>query len=466
VAKSEARRAGVYCRISQDRSGEGLGVDRQERDCRALVDQRGWSVGGVYLDDDRSAYSGKPRPQYERLIEDLKAGRLDAVVAWHPDRLHRSPRELEDFIDLVEATGASVATVQAGEYDLTTAAGRMTARVVGAVARGESEHKSERIRRQREQAAAAGEFHGGRRPYGYEADGVTVIEAEAEVIREGVERLLGGEGTRAIAIDWNRRGIANASGKDWSVSSVRSILSGPRIAGRRVFRGEDVGEATWPAIISMEQHQQLLAIFGNTRRPTRGRPPAHLLTSLVRCGRCGYRMHTSQSARRGRRYNCNPQPGQSGCGRTAITAEPLEAIVTEALLLRVDSPALARALAQQTQPHTIDYATELATIDTQLEQLDNDFYVDGLIDRKRWLTVKQRLETRRDELMTQIAVETRTAALDGYTTPGVLRAAWPDLTIDQQRTILTTVIDHVTVNAATRSGRRFDPDRVDITWLV
>jgi DNA invertase Pin-like site-specific DNA recombinase len=74
---------------------------------------------------------------------DVRAGRLDAVVTWHPDRLHRSPREVEAFIDIVNAAGIRVATVQAGEYDLSTASGRMTARVVGAVSRHESEHKSD-----------------------------------------------------------------------------------------------------------------------------------------------------------------------------------------------------------------------------------------------------------------------------------------------------------------------------------
>ena len=464
-AKRE-RKAGIYCRISQDRSGDGLGVTRQEADCRELVARREWTVAGVYVDDDRSAYSGKPRPAYEELIGDLKAGRIDAVVAWHPDRLHRSPRELEDFIDLLEANHAAVATVQTGEYDLGSASGRMTARVVGAVARAESEHKSERIRRQREQAAAAGRFHGGRRAYGYELDGVTVVESEAVLIREAVARVLGGESLRGIARNWNEREILSASGRPWGVSSLTSVLSGPRIAGRRVFRGEDVGDAEWPAIISYEDHLRLVAIFGNPRITRRGRPPAHLLTSMVRCGRCGATMHTSQSATRARRYLCQHSPGRPGCGGTAVAAEPLEALLTEAVLLRVDSPALARALACQTDTGDVDHADELATLETQLEQLDNDFYVDGLLDRKRWLTVKGRLESRRDGLLAQITAHSRSSALNGYTTLGALRAAWPDLTIDQRRAILAALIDHVTINPATRSGRRFDTERVDVTWLV
>src|SRR5215212_9688121 len=120
----------VYCRISQDRAGDELGVKRQRQDCEKLAKDRKWDVTETYTDDDRSAFSGKVRPAYEAMMADLAAGKLDAVVAWHPDRLHRSPVELERFIDVVNVAGAEVATVQAGEFDLGSAAGRMVARVV------------------------------------------------------------------------------------------------------------------------------------------------------------------------------------------------------------------------------------------------------------------------------------------------------------------------------------------------
>src|SRR5262245_34843096 len=140
------RRAAIYTRISSDPNDTQLGVRRQEADCREHCRQRGWTVGAVFTDNDTSAYSGKPRKHYDEMLLALKAGEVDAVVAWHPDRLHRAPKELEAFIDLIDATGAAVATVKAGDYDLTTPTGRMTARIVGAVARHESEHKSTRIR--------------------------------------------------------------------------------------------------------------------------------------------------------------------------------------------------------------------------------------------------------------------------------------------------------------------------------
>src|SRR5690348_3663265 len=91
-------RAAIYCRISQDREGAGLGVDRQRSDCEALARKLGWDVVVAYTDNDLSAYGGKRRPGYRQLLDDLDAGRVNAVLVWHTDRLHRSPRELEEYV--------------------------------------------------------------------------------------------------------------------------------------------------------------------------------------------------------------------------------------------------------------------------------------------------------------------------------------------------------------------------------
>ena len=121
------RSAGIYVRISRDRAGAGLGVERQEQDCRALADQLGWAVVDFYSDNDISAYSGKRRPDYERMLADISAGRINAVIAWHTDRLHRSPLELERYVSVSEKHHVPTHTVQAGPLDLATPSGRMVA---------------------------------------------------------------------------------------------------------------------------------------------------------------------------------------------------------------------------------------------------------------------------------------------------------------------------------------------------
>lgn len=183
VGRPMPQHAAIYCRISDDRVGAGLGVARQEEDCRALARRSGWSVSRVFTDNDLSAYSGKPRPAYRTLLEDVRSGGVDGVLVWHPDRLHRPPRELEEFIDAVDVAGIPILTVQAGQYDLSTATGRMTARIAGAVARHESEHKSERIRRKHEELAQRGMVSGGGdRPFGYEDDRKTTCPSEAALL--------------------------------------------------------------------------------------------------------------------------------------------------------------------------------------------------------------------------------------------------------------------------------------------
>src|ERR671911_2963017 len=125
----DGRRVAIYTRISQDREGAGLGVERQEADCRALAERLGWAIVAVHADNDLSAYSGKPRPGYERMLADLRAGAADAVIAWHTDRLHRrsgrdSSGALDEYIDLCQARDVPTQTVQSGALDLSTASGR------------------------------------------------------------------------------------------------------------------------------------------------------------------------------------------------------------------------------------------------------------------------------------------------------------------------------------------------------
>ena len=137
-------RAGVYARISSDREGDNLAISRQLADCEELAARRGWEVAERYVDSDISAYSGKVRPEYRRLLEEIEAGVVDAVVVYHADRLHRHPRELEEFIELCQSTRTKLATVS-GDVDLSTHEGQLLARITGAVARKESDDKSRRI---------------------------------------------------------------------------------------------------------------------------------------------------------------------------------------------------------------------------------------------------------------------------------------------------------------------------------
>src|SRR5438128_1675724 len=230
--------AAVYVRLSRDRTGAGVAVDQQERECRPLAEQRGYLPDQieVYADNDISAFSGKIRPRYRDLLRDIESGKVTFLVAWHNDRLHRSMRELAQFIDVIRTSGIEVQTARAGSIDLSTPTGRMMAFNLGNIAEYESAHKSERHLVAEERLATTGKAHGGRRPFGFEADRVTIRDDEALLIREaartpattlGVYRL----GRLAVTSEW--------SPSRWSAWSSRPSCRPSRAASWR---------ACWPGV--------------------------------------------------------------------------------------------------------------------------------------------------------------------------------------------------------------------------
>lgn len=228
----EPSRAAIYCRISLDRRGEGYGVERQERACRELAAQRGWTVGEVYIDNDISAHSGKPRPEWERLLSDIAAGRVDGLIAWHLDRILRRVIELERVVTVLEASpikNLQVAFVKSVDVDLTTASGRMMARILATVAAHESEQKGERVRAARQQEAEAGKAHG-RLGYGFREDR-TIHPEEAKIVKEIAARVVSGETLYSIATDLNARGVPTPGSDRWvqrSVTKAASLDGTPR----------------------------------------------------------------------------------------------------------------------------------------------------------------------------------------------------------------------------------------------
>ena len=152
-------RAGIYVRISKDRRGDKLGVERQEADCRALAAEMGWEVSDLYIDDDLSAYSGRRRPAGSGSSPTCGTG--PSTQCWHSTRTAstRGGGTLKT-IDAVESTGCLVKTVHFTHYDLATRSGRMVARVIGAVARDGVRGQSRALLRQARRPRPPGSLEG------------------------------------------------------------------------------------------------------------------------------------------------------------------------------------------------------------------------------------------------------------------------------------------------------------------
>ena len=460
--------AAIYARISSDPEGDRLGVTRQVEDCRAMAERRGWPVADTYVDDDISAYSGKHRPEYRRMLDDMAAGTIDAVVVWHMDRLHRQPKELEEFFEVCDGAGVKSMASVTGDTDLATHDGRFLARILGAVARKESDDKSRRITRKHEEMARAGRLvRNSTRPFGYRDDFRTLEPAEAGAVREAVARVLAGDSLRGLATDWNARGIRTVKGGPWSMQVLRRMLLSARISGQREYKGEIVAKGDWEAIITPQETARVRAVLTGAARTTTRTVRRYLLSGgLLRCGLCDSILVARPRDNGTRRYVCARGPALPGCGKTAIVSEPVETFVAEAVLYRLDSPELAATLDGLTPPDDEGDRANLATDRAQLEELATA-YGDRLVTFPEYLAARKPIEARIEAGKRLLARLTRTEAITPYVgKAAALRATWADLPLTRQRAIVASMLDRITVRPAVAGRNRFNSDRLDPVWRV
>jgi site-specific DNA recombinase len=469
-------RAAIYIRISRARR-ELLDVQRQEPPCRAFCAAQGWTVVEVYIDDNRSAYrEDVKRDDFERMLADVRAGRLDAIVTWQADRLLRTVVDASAIVAIAKQHGTTVANV-GGTIDLTTASGRKRFYDLAVAAEYESDLKSERLKLKHAELAAAGLWEGGMRNFGYDLEPYPDLASgrvkyrlvpnpeEAAALHQAAEDVIGGRSHTAVAIAWNKQGLTTTTGRPFSPQKVRDLLLSPKTAGLRYVDGKPV-TAAWPGIITQEQHEELRAILGLRRRErtTKALPTArtYLLGGMACCGRCGHRLTAKRSGGK-RRYWCDTRLG--GCGGLLRVAEPLEAHVTLELLQQLPERLLESAHRAPEEWETLGrLLTQRQTEEDRLAGLE-DLLADGLLDRNGFVRQQRRLKARIGELddkINQVRANTPRRRLKGATL-GELQAEWEQLDLDEKRAVLADHVDRIVVMPVGR-GRHFDGNAIKIHW--
>jgi DNA invertase Pin-like site-specific DNA recombinase len=453
MATGPGRRAGIYVRISLDPTGSRLGVTRQLRDCEAKATALGWTVAGVYEDNDTSASTTRPRPAYGRLLEDLEAGAVDAVVVWDLDRLTRRPIEIEHFIDLADRRGVALASV-GGDVDLATDNGRLFARIKGAVARAEVDRKSTRQRSASDQRAELGRPSAGRRAFGYTADGTRVVPGEAAHVQAAAGRLLAGDSLHTITAHLNTAGAVTTAGNPWQPTQVRRMLANPRYAALRVHRGVVVGAGAWPPVLDVDTHRAVRAVLDDPARRAPGRPTASLLTGIATCAVCGDRVYATRSGARARAYYCRSR------GHVTRAADPVDDYVTTVLLEHLTTRGPDLTATGPTGPATRDLRAREAALRARLDGLA-EAYAAGDIDQLQMRAGSRRLRGDLDQVLTRLAAAQQRPVLASLQTAPDLQAAWDALSLDGQRTALAATLT-VTLAPAGRGARRFNPETVRV----
>lgn len=450
----------IYCRISQDRTGEMLGVERQEPKCRELAARLGLTVDRVYVDNDISATNGKVRPEFEAMI----AAGPEVIIAWHQDRLLRLTSDLEKVIDL----GIDVHFVESykGGLDLATPAGRAVARTVAAWSQYEGEQKAIRQWEANEQRARMGHWQFSRRPYGYDRiDGqIVVVEAEAEIVREVYRRYNAGESMYAIANDLNAREVpthnTNAESTGWSMRRVQQLLRNEHYAGIVTYLGERIdAEPTWEPLIDSRTWSDYLAMRdGRTREGSWSTATKHLLSGLIFCGVCGgrllarpeYRKNPDGTRRTQQTYQCT----SNWC--VAILARDIEPVVNGIVLQRLADPRIVKAL--RAEPDTAPVVAEIAALRDRQKALI-DLIADGALPKAEARQRGRQLAERVEGLEKRLSTMRRESPLTDLALSRAIPSKWNrKMPLLEKRRVIEDLGLIVTVGKARPGRRPLGPD--------
>jgi hypothetical protein len=296
-------------------------------------------------------------------------------------------KDLERLIEIADVARVQIRTVNGGDLDLSNSSGRMLARILGSVARQESEHKGERQRRFNIQKAEAGTWQTVNRPFGYTMDGQP-LEPEATAFRTAVHDVLNGKSIRKIAMEWNAAGLkttlagrerkANGETKvnsgEWNSPRVRRLLMRPRYANLKVHQGKVIGQGDWTPLIDEDTHRGLVAYLSDPSRVKNSSfERKYMGAGVYVCGKCGGLMKSAlPGGRKSYAYVCRDHAHVLRAG------QPLDDFVNEVVVRRLSQPD-AHLLLEDRDINVDALQTERTGLQARLDELA-DAFAEGDID--------------------------------------------------------------------------------------
>ena len=227
-------RCAIYTRVSTD---QGLdqdfnSLDAQYDACQAYIRSQahaGWTLLRAKYDDGGFSGCNTDRPALQRLLQEVRAGKIDVIVVYKVDRLTRSLADFAKLVELFDQHNVSFVSVTQ-QFNTTTSMGRLTLNVLLSFAQFEREVTSERIRDKISASKRKGLWVGGMTPLGYDSKGrkITVNDAEAERVRTIFASYLKLGSLSLVLTELRKRGI---------VTKLRRLRSGAKVGGIAFTRG-------------------------------------------------------------------------------------------------------------------------------------------------------------------------------------------------------------------------------------
>ena len=458
-ATNEQVRAACYCRISSDPKDKREGVDRQREDTAILCEIKGWQVAGVYIDNDRSASNGKHRPEWERLLTDIEAGKIDAVAAWDQDRVNRMMEDFVSYKKVFVKRGILLATSNNGDIDLSTPSGVLTATIKTAVSEHEISMMKIRMRRAAKQKAERGEPKW-KRAFGYSGDTYQLDPHTAPLVKQAYAAVLAGSSLGDVARMFNDAGAYGLTGRPWTQSTVSLFLRKPRNAGLRAHNGEIVGKGTWPALVDESTWRAAQSVLDAPgRAPGRKSVRRHLLTGVLQCGKCGHHVVGQWTREVKIAYSCR------ACRGVSIRAEHVEPLLYSVVSGRLAMPDAIDLLKAELHDEAEAEALRIES-STLMAELDNLAVerAEGLLTARQVKISTDIINEKLAKLQLRQQDQQRLRVFDGLPLgrPEVADAV-KRLSPDRFRAVLA-VLATVTVAPVGKGGRVFNPERVQVNW--
>lgn len=223
----EKKIAGIYIRVStEDQAREGFSLGEQEEKLRQLCKYKGFEIFKVYKDTGISAKDMKNRPAFQTMLEDMKNGLINYIVAYKLDRVTRSVRDLEVLISTLEKYHCYL-ICDRDDVNTSTANGRFFVRMLTVLSQLEIEIVSERTKFGLNGAIKAGHIPG-KCPLGYYRDKDKTLKIDnstKDIVVRIFEMYLEGKSYQTIANILNKEKVLYPEVKHWIDSSVNRIIN-------------------------------------------------------------------------------------------------------------------------------------------------------------------------------------------------------------------------------------------------
>ena len=436
-------KAGLYARVSTDSQLEGYSIDAQKEFLISYAKSKDYTEFEFYID---GGYSGKDlnRPAIQRLIEDCKNHKIDAVFVFKLDRISRSQRDtlylIEEVFNKYDVSFISMRE----NFDTSSPFGKAMIGVLSVFAQLERETILERTRIGLKKRAEAGLWRGGGKipfPYRYDRNTGTLvpIPEQVELLHKMISLYISGKSFNAIG---------NIVGMDESMVETR-ILSITN-TGKVPYRDE-VFDGQHEAVVSDELYEEILRV--NKVRSREKYERHYLLSGKVYCGDCGAKYRYQKWGKRLIMYCYSQQKSKPkyikdpNCkNKRWDTFEVEDAVLEELFKMSLDIDLFKKTFNIATVNVKNELKTRLEEIKKQINNLLN-FIASGIaVDEtnKKITELEREKEQIEEKLLSSDKKEKdNKVSLNMITN---LKATWFDMDFDEQRRIIEHLIDKVVVN--------------------